>query len=102
METIYSSETSAESNQTTRYYIPEYNTLNRLRVLLRKLSGPRREGMTERWRKLQVHNLHSLQNIIRVIKSRRMRGAENVVNTREKINAYKIFIGKTYGKRSLE
>jgi hypothetical protein len=31
-----------------------------------------------------------------------MRGAENVVSTREKINAYKILVGKTYGKRPLE
>lgn len=31
-----------------------------------------------------------------------MRGAENVVSTREKINAYKILVGKPYGKKPLE
>jgi hypothetical protein len=31
-----------------------------------------------------------------------MRGAENVVSTREKINVYKILVGKTYRKKPLE
>jgi hypothetical protein len=36
-----------------------------------------------------------------MIKSRRMRWAEHVARTREKRNAYRIFVGKPEGKRSL-
>jgi len=47
----------------------------------------------------ELHNLYALPNIIRVIKSRRMRGAEHVARTGEIRNAYKILIGKPEGKR---
>jgi hypothetical protein len=51
-----------------------------LRTVLRKIFGPKREedGL---WRKLHNDELHSLYyspNIVRVIKSRRMRWAEHV------------------------
>jgi hypothetical protein len=45
--------------------------------VLRRIFGPKRDGVTGRgWRKLhneELHNLHSLLSIIRIIKSRRMR-----------------------------
>jgi hypothetical protein len=44
--------------------------------------------------------LYASPNIIRVIKSRRMRWAEHVARMGR--NAYSIFIGKPEGKRSLE
>jgi hypothetical protein len=41
----------------------------------RRLFGPKRDGVTEDWRKVhnEFHNLYSSPSIIRMIKSRRMR-----------------------------
>jgi hypothetical protein len=50
------------------------------RVLIR-IFGLRRDEVTEGWRKLhneELHELYSSPNVIRIIKSRRMRWAENV------------------------
>jgi hypothetical protein len=44
--------------------------------VLRIIFGPKRDEVTGDWRKLhneELHNLYSSPNIIRVIKSRRMR-----------------------------
>jgi hypothetical protein len=53
---------------------------HRLRVfenrVLRRIFGPKRDEVTRDWRKLhneELHNLYSSPNIIRNIKSRRMR-----------------------------
>jgi hypothetical protein len=58
---------------------------HRLRVfedrVLRKIFRPKRDKVTRGWRKLHnndLHNLYSSPNIVRVIKSRRMRWAGNV------------------------
>ena len=48
---------------------------------LRRIFGPKRDGVTGEWRKLHNEELNSLYfspNIVRVIKSRRMRGAGHV------------------------
>ena len=52
----------------------------RLRVfenrVLRKVFGPKRDEVTWEWRKLhneELNDLYSLPNIVRVVKSRRMR-----------------------------
>jgi hypothetical protein len=50
----------------------------------------------------ELHNLYSSPNIIRMIKSRRMRWAGHVARTREKSNAYRILVGKPEEKRPLE
>jgi hypothetical protein len=42
----------------------------------------------------ELHNLHASPNIIRVIKSRRMRWAGHVARMREMRNAYNILVGK--------
>jgi hypothetical protein len=44
--------------------------------VLRRIFGPRRDEVTGDWRELHnegLHNLYSSPNIIRMIKSRRMR-----------------------------
>jgi hypothetical protein len=58
---------------------------HRLRVfenrVLRRLFGPKRDIVTGDWRKLhneELHNLYSSPDIIRIIKSKRMRWAEHV------------------------
>jgi hypothetical protein len=80
----------------------------RLRVfenrVLRRIFGPKREEVTGDWRKMhneELHNLYSLPNIIRIIKSKGMRWAEHVARIREKGNAYRILVGNTVGKRPL-
>jgi hypothetical protein len=45
--------------------------------------------------------LHSSPNIIRTIKSRRMRWVGHVARTGEQRHAYKILVGKPEGKRPL-
>jgi hypothetical protein len=44
--------------------------------VLRRIFGPKRDDIIVGWRKLhnnELHNMYSLQNIIRMIKSRKMR-----------------------------
>jgi hypothetical protein len=49
----------------------------------------------------ELHNLYSLSNIIRMIKSRRMRWAGHVARIGETRNSYRILVGKPEGKRPL-
>jgi hypothetical protein len=58
---------------------------HRLRVfenrVLRRIFGPKRDEVTGDWRKLhnyELHNLYSSPNIIKMIKSRRMRWTGHV------------------------
>jgi hypothetical protein len=72
--------------------------------VLRRIFGSKSVEMTQDWRKLQneeLHNLYSSPNIIRVIKSKRMRWAGHVARIGEKRNAYRILVGKPEGKRPL-
>jgi hypothetical protein len=47
----------------------------------------------------ELHGLYSSPNIIKKIKSRRMRWAEHVACMAEKRNAYRILVGKPDGSR---
>jgi hypothetical protein len=49
----------------------------------------------------EFHNLYSSSSIIRMIRSRRMSWAGHLARMGEKRNAYKIFVGKPKGKRTL-
>jgi hypothetical protein len=55
--------------------------------VLRRIFGPKRDGVTGRWRKLhneKLHNFYSSPSIIRIIKSRKMRWAGHVARMGEK------------------
>jgi hypothetical protein len=71
--------------------------------VLRKILGPKRDGVTGEWRKLhneELRDLYSSRTIIRIIKSRRMRWAGHVARI-EKRKAYRLLVGKPEGKRPL-
>ena len=75
---------------------------HRLRVfenrVLRRIFGPKREGVTGEWRKLhneELNDLYSSPNIVRVIKSRRMRWAGHVARMEEGRGVHKVFGGET-------
>jgi hypothetical protein len=60
-----------------------------------------RDEVTGEWRKLhneELNNLYSSSNIVRVIKSRRMRWAEHVALMGEGRGVYRGFGGETRGK----
>jgi hypothetical protein len=73
--------------------------------MLRGIFGPKRDEATGEWRKLhngELHNLYSSPDIIRQIKSRRMRWAGHVARIGEGRNVYRVLMGKPEGKRPLE
>jgi hypothetical protein len=78
---------------------------HRLRVfenrVLRMMFGPKREEDGS-WTKLhedEFHNLYSSPNIVRVIKSRRMRWAGHVARMGEGRGVYSVLVGRLEGKR---
>jgi len=80
----------------------------RLRVfenkVLRRVFGPRRDEVTEEWRRLhneELNDLYSSPNIVRVIKSGRMRWAGHVARMGEERGVYRVLVGKPEGKRPL-
>ena len=57
--------------------------------------------MTGEWRRLhneKLNDLYSSPNIVRVIKSRRMRWAGNVVVMDEERGVYRVLVGKPEGR----
>ena len=72
--------------------------------VLRGIFGPKRDEVTEEWRKLRSEDLNKLYcspNIVRVIKWRRMKGAGHVARMGERRGVYKVLVGKPEGKRPL-
>jgi hypothetical protein len=71
--------------------------------VLRRIFGPKREEDGS-WRKLhndELHNLYSSPNIVRVIKSRRMKWAGHVARMGEGRGVYRVLVGRPEGKRPL-
>jgi hypothetical protein len=69
-----------------------------------RIFRPKRDEVTGEWRKLhneELHILYSSPNIIRQIKSRRMRWAGHVARMGEERNLCKVLMGKPEGKRPL-
>jgi hypothetical protein len=72
--------------------------------VLRRIFGPKRDEVTVEWRKLHIeglHDLHSSQSIIRIIKARKMRTAGHVTRMGEKRIAYRLLVAKSERKRPL-
>jgi hypothetical protein len=72
--------------------------------VLRRIFGPKRDGVLRGWSKLhneELHNLYSSPSIIRIIKSRRMRWVAHVARMGEERNVYRLLVGKPEGKRPL-
>jgi hypothetical protein len=72
--------------------------------VLRRVFGPKRDEETGEWRRLhneELNDLYSSPNIIRVIKSRRMRWAGHVARMGEGRGAYRILVGRPEGRRPL-
>ncbi|KAJ4438039.1 hypothetical protein ANN_13978, partial [Periplaneta americana] len=79
---------------------------HRLRVfenkVLRKIFGAKMDDVTGEWRKLhntELHALYSSPDIIRNIKSRRLRWAGQVALMGESRNPYRVLVGRPEGKR---
>jgi len=73
-------------------------------MVLRRIFGPRRDEVTGEWRRLhnkELHDLYSSPNIVRVIKSRRMRWAGHVARIGEERGVYRVLPGKLEGRRPL-
>ena len=72
--------------------------------MLRRVFGPKRDGVKGEWRKLhneELSDLYSLPNIVRVVKSRRMRWAGHVPRMGERRGVHRFLVGKPEGKRPL-
>jgi hypothetical protein len=81
---------------------------HRLRVfenrVLRRIFGPKRDEVMGEWGKLhneELHNLYSSPDIIRQVKSRRMRWAGHVAHMGEERKVYRVLVGQPEGKRPL-
>jgi hypothetical protein len=72
--------------------------------VLRRIFGPRRDEVTGDWKRLhneEINVLYCPPNIVRVIKSRRMRWAGHVARMGEERGVYRVLVGKPEGKRPL-
>ena len=81
---------------------------HRLRVfknkVLRKIFGAKKDEFTAEWRKLhnaELHALYSSLNIIRNLKSRRLRCARHVARMKQSRNAYRVLVEKPEENRPL-
>ena len=71
---------------------------------LRRIFGPKRAEVTGEWRKIyneELNDLYCSPNIVRVIKSRRMKWAGQVSLMGEGRGIYRVLVGKPEGKRPL-
>jgi hypothetical protein len=71
--------------------------------VLRRIFGPKREedGSCRKLHNDELHSLYSSPNIVRVVKSRKMRWAGNVAHMGEGRGVYRVLVGRPEGKRPL-
>jgi hypothetical protein len=72
--------------------------------VLRRIFGPKRDEATGEWRKLhneELYDLYSSPNIIRTIKSRRMKWAGHVARMGTRRSAYRVLVVTAEGKKPL-
>jgi hypothetical protein len=72
--------------------------------VLRKIFGSKRDETTGEWRKLHNEELTFLccsPNIIRMMKSRRMRSAGHVGRTGKRRGAYRVLVERPEGRKTL-
>jgi hypothetical protein len=72
--------------------------------VLKRVVWPKRDEVTGEWIRLHNKELNALYfspDIIRVIKSRRLRWAEQVARMGERRGAYRVLVGKSEGRRPL-
>ena len=72
--------------------------------VLRKVFEPKMDEVTGKWRKLhneELSDTYSLSNIVRVVKSRRMRWAGHVACMGEGRGVHRVLVGKPEGKRPM-
>jgi hypothetical protein len=72
--------------------------------VLRRIFGPKRDEITGEWRRLhneELNDIYSSPNIIRVIKLGRMRWAGHVALMGDRRGQYRIFVGRSEGRRPL-
>jgi hypothetical protein len=70
--------------------------------VLRRIFGPKRDEVRQEWRKLhneELNDLYSSSNIVRVIKSRRVKWAGHVACIGVRRGEYGVLVGKREGKR---
>jgi len=73
-------------------------------MVLKRIYGPRRDEVTREWRRLhneELNDLYCSPNIVRVIKSRRMRWAGYVARMGEERGLYRVLVGKPEGRRPM-
>jgi len=73
-------------------------------MVLRRVFGPKRDEVTGKLRKLhneELRDLYPLPNIVRVVKSRRMRWAGHVARMGEGRGVHRVLVGKPEEKRLL-
>ena len=82
----------------------EEHTLRVFKNRVLRIFGPKRDKVTGEWRKLhheELNDLYPSPNIVRAIKSRRMRWARHVSCMGESRGVYRVLVGKPEGKKPL-